>query len=207
MYSFILILFALLILLILGKSNENYDGRIKQIDTIEKCADIASSLYDVSAFGYDNTGNCYVSKTSLSRPPIQIHPYHNDFKITDIICNKLNYIRNNDDLRDKNNVISNRLYMCYLNDSKLRDDNYELIYFQKNIKAKKINREDISKLPYDKENMFKIDWAKNMEELNDIVYSNNTITWDPAVYSPDKVYDPYEAYIERTNAGGKCLST
>ena len=202
----VLILILIILIILLFKLNinvENYDGRINNINDIEKCANICSSLYDVSAFGYDSSGNCYVSKTSLSRPPIQNHPYHNNFKKTDIICNKINFIRIDRDLKDKNNVISNRLYNCYINDSTLRDSNSELIYFQKNKKALKINREDVSSLPFDKETMFRIDWPINRKELSDIdiTYKDNdiqNIEWVPAVESERKKIDPFESYIVST---------
>ena len=151
----IIILFIILLILLMKYNiKEEYDGHIRNINNIEDCANIASSLYDVTAFGYDISGNCYVSKKSLTRPPNQIHPYHNKFKITDTICNKINYIRNDYDLKDKNNLISNRLYECYLNNNILKDSNSELIYFQKNKPLKKINKENVSLLPYDIETMF-----------------------------------------------------
>ena len=208
----LLLFIIVLIILFLNNNIENYDGRIRQINNIEKCADIASSLYDVSAFGFDISGNCYVSKKSLSKPPIQIHPYHKNFKISDIICNKVNFIRNNDDLRDRKNVISNRLYYCYMNNQSLKDQNSELIYFQKNKQAKKINREDVSNLPTDKETMFKIDWAVNRKELSDIdiTFNNNNIkniTWEPAIYTKIKKDNPYEVYendLDFKNSYPKC---
>lgn len=197
---FIIIILILIILIFKLHINiENYDGRISNINEIEKCANICSSIYDVSAFGYDSDGNCYISKKSLSRPPIQIHPYHKNFKPTDIICNKVNFIRTEKDLNDKNNVISNRLYNCYINNSTLKDENSELIYFQKNKKALKINRDDITKLPTDKENMFKIDWPKNRKELSDIDITYNdkgikNIYWEPAIESKIIKDDPYKVY-------------
>jgi hypothetical protein len=199
----------------LSNSNniENYDGRISDVDKIEKCADIASSLYDVSAFAYDINGNCYISKTSLTRPPIQNHPYHKNFKSSDIICNKVNYIRTTKDLNDKNNIIANRLYNCYINDSKLKDSNSELIYFEKNKNKLKINRQDISLLPYTKETMFKIDFPTNRKELNDIdiIYDNNikNIYWEPAIKSQnikDNPYDVYENKFDFSNSYKVCKS-
>jgi len=198
----ILIIIILILIILVFKLNiniENYDGRVSDINGIEKCADICSSIYDVSAFAYDVSGNCYISKTSLSRPPIQIHPYHKNFKPTDIICNKVNFIRTDRDLNDKNNVISNRLYNCYINDSVLKDENSELYYFEKGKNALKINREDVANLPYDKEKMFKIDWPKNRKELSDIDISYNDkgikdIYWEPAVESKVIKDNPYRVY-------------
>jgi hypothetical protein len=198
----ILIIIILILIILVFKLNiniENYDGRVSEINKIENCANICSSIYNVSAFAYDVNGNCYISKTSLSRPPIQLHPYHKNFKPTDIICNKVNFIRSKKDLNDKNNVISNRLYNCYINDSVLKDENSELYYFEKDKKALKINREDITKLPYDKEKMFKIDWPKNRKELSDIdiSYDNTTIKdiyWEPAIESKVIKNDPYRVY-------------
>jgi len=197
----ILIIILILIILIfkLNITIENYDGRVTNINEIEKCANICSSIYGVSAFAYDINGNCYISKKSLSRPPIQIHPYHKNFKPSDIICNKINFIRSEKDLTDKNNVISNRLYNCYINNSVSNDGNSELYYFEKGKKALKINREDITKLPYDKEKMFKIDWPQNRKELSDIDISYNDkgikdIFWEPAVESKVIKDDPYRVY-------------
>lgn len=198
----ILIIIILILIILVFKLNiniENYDGRASDINGIEKCADICSSIYDVSAFAYDVSGNCYISKTSLSRPPIQIHSYHKNFKPTDIICNKVNFIRTERDLNDKNNVISNRLYNCYINDSVLKDENSELYYFEKGKKALKINREDVANLPYDKEKMFRIQWPKNRKELSDIDISYNDkgikdIYWEPAVESKVIKDDPYRVY-------------
>ncbi len=196
----ILIIIFILILFLFKNKYENYDGRISNINEIEKCANIASSMYDVSAFGYDSSNNkCFVSKTSLSRPPIQVHPYHSYFKPTDIICNKVNYIRRKEDLYDKNNVISNRLYNCYINDSILKDSNSELIYFEKNKPKLKIDRQDVTKLPYTDETMFNIDWPTNIKELSeiDIVYRNNKILdikWESPIDSIEKKDNPYELY-------------
>ena len=102
----IILLFVNLAKILDIKNNkENYDGRILNINSTEDCADIASSIYDVSAFSYnDDDKKCFLSKTSLSRPPIQIHPYHNDFKRTDKICNKMNYIRHSGDVKIDNST-------------------------------------------------------------------------------------------------------
>jgi len=170
------LLFIILILIIIFLLNysdtilnkkEYYDGIVRNITSIEDCADIASSIYDVGGFSYDpSNNNCYPSKTSLTRPPIQIHPYHNDFKTTDIICNKTLYAKNSE-LNFDNIIIGNRLYECYKNDSKIKDD-IDTYYFQKNKPKQLIIRQDIAGLPFTKHNFFRIDWPINKDEMNDI---------------------------------------
>ena len=164
---YVIILFLIILILLNFNEYENYDGIVKNIDSIEDCADITSSLYDVGAFAYSpDDKKCYPSKTSLTRPPIQIHPYHNDFKKSDIICNKTLYAKN-PEMNFDQILIGNRLYQCYNNNSKL-DDDYDLYYFQKNKKKQLITNQDVSKLPITKHNFFNIDWAINKDELNDI---------------------------------------
>jgi len=170
------LLFIILILIIIFLLNysdtilnkkEYYDGIVRNITSIEDCADIASSIYDVGGFSYDpSNNNCYPSKTSLTRPPIQIHPYHNDFKTTDIICNKTLYAKNSE-LNFDNIIIGNRLYECYKNDSKIKDD-IDTYYFEKNKPKQLIIRQDIAGLPFTKHNFFRIDWPINKDEINDI---------------------------------------
>jgi hypothetical protein len=144
----------------------------------------------VSAFAYSpDNKKCYPSKTSLTRPPIQIHPYHNDFKPSDIICNKTLYAKNPEMNFDKI-LIGNRLYQCYNNNSKL-DDDYDTYYFQKNKKKQLITYQDVGKLPITKHNFFKIDWAINKNELNDIDVKFNknnieSINWEPKIERKDE---------------------
>lgn len=190
-YKNIFIFILILILLLINFDEyENYDGIVKNIDTIEKCADITSSLYDVYAFAYSpDDKKCYPAKTSLTRPPIQIHPYHNDFKLTDIICNKTLYAKNSEMNFDQI-LMGNRLYQCYNNNSKLNDD-YDLYYFEKNKQKQLITYQDVGKLPITKHNFFKIDWAINKDELNDINVKFNkndieSIEWNPKIERKDE---------------------
>lgn len=202
-----IIILILIIILINFNEYENYDGIVRNIISIEDCADIASSLYDVSAFAYSpNDKKCYPSKTSLTIPPIQIHPYHNDFKQTDIICNKTLYAKNPEMNFDKI-LIGNRLYECYNNDSKIEND-YDLYYFQKNKLKQLITYQDISKLPITKHNFFRIDWATNKDEMNDIdvkIHKSksetesetiiDSIDWVPKIpriYTEEKIKYPNE---------------
>jgi len=193
------LLFIILILIIIFLLNYNdsvlnkkeyYDGVVRNITSIEDCADIASSIYDVSAFAYSTDDKkCYPSKTSLTRPPIQIHPYHNDFKLTDIICNKTLYAKNSEMNFDQI-LIGNRLYQCYNNNSKL-DDDYDLYYFEKNKPKQLITYQDVGKLPLTKHNFFRIDWAINKDELNDINVKFNkndieSIDWNPKIERKNK---------------------
>jgi len=190
-YRNIFIFILILILLLINFNEyENYDGVVKNIDSIEKCADITSSLYDVYAFGYaPDDKKCYPSNTLLTKPPIQIHPYHNDFKLTDIICNKTLHAKNSEMNFDQI-LIGNRLYQCDNDNSKLNDD-YDLYYFQKNKQKQLITYQDISKLPITKHNFFKIDWASNKDELNDINVKFNkndieSIDWNPKIKRKDE---------------------
>lgn len=212
MILIIIIIVIIILIVVMNNNRENYDGKVANISSLEKCANIASSLYDVTAFGYDVYGNCYVSKKSLTRPPIQLHPYHTNFKKSDIICNKINYIRNDRDLADKNNLIANRLYNCYINDTKSQDDNSTLVYFQKNKQALYINKEDVTKLPTNTETMYRIDWPTEKKELNNIIviYNNNEISdinWTPATITEPQIDDPYRVYdnnFDFKNSYGKC---
>jgi hypothetical protein len=169
-FNLIIIIIIIILILLLIKYNdkyETYDGVIHNITSIEDCADITSSIYETSALAYDpSNNNCYPSKTSLTKPPIQIHPYHNDFKITDIICNKTLYAKN-PELDFDEILIGNRLYECYNNESKIKDD-IDLYYFEKDKPKKLITYQDISKLPITRHNFFNIDWPLNKDEMNDI---------------------------------------
>jgi hypothetical protein len=170
--KYLLYIILILLVIYLLKYNdfnkyEYYDGVVRNISSIEDCADITSSIYDVGAFAYDPSNtNCFPSKTSLTRPPIQIHPYHNDFKVTDIICNKTLYAKNSE-LNFDQIIIGNRLYECYNNDSKIKN-NIDVYYFQKNKPKQLITRQNIAELPFTKHNFFNIDWPINKDEMNDI---------------------------------------
>jgi hypothetical protein len=207
--KYILLIFIFLIIFVLFKYNEYeyYDGIVKNIESIEDCADITSSIYDVSAFSYNpNDKTCFPSKTLLTRPPIQVHPYHNNFKLDDIICNKTLYAKNPEMNYDQI-LIGNRLYQCYNNTSKI-DDDYDLYYFQKNKQKQLITYQDIGKLSITKHNFFNIDWPTNKDELNDIVVKMHkikpeiqpktiidSITWEPKiqrVYTEEKIDYGYE---------------
>ncbi len=216
----ILILFIIIILLIKLKNHkENYDGVIRDIENIEDCADLASSIYDVSAFGYNEVDkNCYISKTSLSKPPLQIHPYHNEFKKTDKICNKYNFLRKSrEDITtsktNKNAMIANRIYDCYT-DKQNANENTIQYYFEKNKPAIIINNtEDLEKLSITEYNMFDIDWPVEKRELNDIdlSYSLNivdrneikreidNIKWEPKIKIGTPVKTPLDLYDDSGN--------
>lgn len=166
-YILLIIIFIIIFILIKYNEYEYYDGIITNISSIEDCADITSSIYDTFAFGFNKTDKtCFPSKTLLTRPPIQVHPYHNNFKLDDIICNKTLYAKN-PEMNFNNVLIGNRLYKCYNNKSNL-DDDYDTYYFEKNKEKKLITYQDINKLPITKHNFFNIDWPINKDELNDI---------------------------------------
>ena len=210
--TIIIILIIIIIFINLIKYKENYDGKLISIKSIEDCAEIASSIYNVSAFSYDPSGSvCFISKTPLTRPPIQIHPYHNDFKITDKICNKLNFIRDQKDTMNNNNLISNRLYSCY--DNTLKNDSITQYYFQKNKPKLLIKNQDPARLPVSKNNFFTIDYPKEKEELNniDISYKMETdnyinfnktiknISWKPSIMKEVKELNPLDVYDDTNN--------
>jgi hypothetical protein len=152
---------------ILFKNKENYDAIAKNIDNIEKCADIASSIYGVGAFGYNyDSQNCYVAKTSISMPVINTHPYHNFYKDSDRVCNKTLFMLNQNAIA-ADTMIGNRLYKCYNNKAN-QDHDYDYFYFEKNKPEKLITYQDPDRLPITYHNFFDIDWPKNKSEMNDL---------------------------------------
>ena len=210
-YIYLILFIILLLIFKLNSYKENYDGVVRDIPTIEDCADLASSIYDTSAFGYDAIdNNCYISKTSLTRPPIQIHPYHNEFKITDRICNKSNFLRKSteENITTKlksNTLIGNRLYDCYINRENANDNTIQY-YFEKNKPGKILNNSDLEKLSVTEYKMFNIDWPVEKRELNDIKdnYTVNSInkqeikkeindiTWKPKINIGTPIKGPLE---------------
>ncbi len=232
-YKIMIIIIILLLLFELKSYKENYDGVVRDIANIEDCADIASSLYDVSAFGYDPIdNNCYISKTSLTGPPIQIHPYHNEFKITDRICNKYNFLRKSrEDITTSksrtNSLIANRIYDCYINKQNV-NENTTQYYFEKNKPLKILNsNEDLEKLSVTEHGMFDIDWPIEKRELNDIdisysINSNkknetkrdiNYILWNPKIKIETPSENPLDVYTDKNNFNlfkidkNKCIET
>jgi hypothetical protein len=217
-YIFLLLLLILLLIFKLNSYKENYDGAARNVENIEDCADIASSIYDVSAFGYDGIGNnCYISKTSLTRPPMQIHPYHNEFKITDKICNKKKFLKKSDEKLTtselkNNSLIENRLYDCYINKENAYD-NITQYYFEKNKSKEIINNNDLEKLSITKYKMFDIDWPVEKRELNDIKVSYtidssnkknikkeiNDIIWKPKINIGTPIKNPLDLYDDTNN--------
>ena len=175
-FLFILLILLLILLLSTYNDKENYDSIAKNINTIENCADITSSLYGTTAFGYNKKNkNCYVSKTPLTRPVIHIHPYHTEYDVTDIVCNKTLFMNNQNNIA-QDTMIGNRLYNCYnINPRHYDDDtktktnnNNYLYYFEKNKPKKLITYQDINKLPITYHNIFHIDWPTEKSELNDL---------------------------------------
>lgn len=157
----------LLLIYTLSKNKENYDTITRNINSIEQCADIASSLYGTGGFGYNEKDkNCYTSRTSLSLPVIEVHPYWQNFKTSDIVCNKTLFMLNQLAIRN-DTMIGNRLYKCYNNKSN-DDHDYDLFYFEKNKPTKLITYQDIDKLPITYHNFFDIHYPKNKSELNDL---------------------------------------
>jgi hypothetical protein len=232
-YKIIIIIIILLLLFELRSYKENYDGVVREIPNIEDCADIASSLHDVSAFGYDPIdNNCYISKTSLTRPPIQIHPYHNEFKITDKVCNKYIFLRKSrEDITTSNtktnSLIANRIYDCYINKENV-NENTTQYYFEKNKPASILNsNEDLEKLPVTAHGMFDIDWPTEKRELNDIdiSYSINSVNkdeikrdiddiiWNPKIKIGNPSENPLDVYTDKGNFNlfkvdkNKCIET
>ena len=183
-FLFILLILLLILLLSTYNDKENYDSMAKNIDKIENCADVASSLYGTTAFGYNKKNkNCYVSKTPLTRPVISLHPYHTEYNETDIVCNKTLFMNNQNNIA-QDTMIGNRLYNCYNIDPRHYDDNDDnnnlkkktnnnnnnnyLYYFEKNKQKKLITYQDINKLPITYHNFFHIDWPSEKSELNDL---------------------------------------
>jgi hypothetical protein len=232
LYTFLILIIIIIIFFKLTTYKENYDGVIRNVSSIEDCADIASSVYDVSAFGYDPVdNNCYISKTSLTKPPIQIHPYHNEFKVTDKICNKYIFLKKSrEDITTNgtktNSLIANRLYDCYTN-TQNGDDNSIGYYFEKNKPAKLVDsRDELEKLSVTKHNMFDINWPTEKKELNDIniLYSINVdkkiinsdiynISWNPKIKSSPTLQNPLDVYSDKDNFNlfklnkNKCIET
>lgn len=232
-YKIIIIIIILLLLFELRSYKENYDGVVREIPNIEDCADIASSLYDVSAFSYDPIdNNCYISKTSLTRPPIQIHPYHNEFKITDRVCNKYIFLRKSrEDITTSNtktnSLITNRIYDCYINKDNVHENTTQY-YFEKNKPVSMLNsNEFLEKLPVTEHGMFDIDWPTEKRELNDIdiSYSINSVNknelkrdiddiiWNPKIKIGEPLKDPLDLYTDKDNFNlfkvdkNKCIET
>jgi hypothetical protein len=84
----IVILILLVILFLFKNKKENYDARISNVNNIEKCANICSSIYGCSGFAYNSSNNkCYVSKYPITSPPIP-SLYSNEFQKTNTYCNK-----------------------------------------------------------------------------------------------------------------------
>ena len=163
----ILLILIIFIIFILSKNKENYDTITRNIDSIEKCADIASSIYGTDGFGYNEQNkNCYVSKTSISMPVIEVHPYWQNYKTSDIVCNKMLFMLNQLAIRE-DTMIGNRLYKCYNNKSN-NDHDYDLYYYEKNQPKKLITYQDINKLPITYHNFFDITYPTKKSELNDL---------------------------------------
>ncbi len=209
-HKIIIMIFIVIFLLAYFRLTEReyYDGKVSKVKNIESCADIASSLYDTSAIAFDPSNNiCYVSKTPLTRPPNQTHPYHNDFKLTDVICNKTNFIRSARDIKDKNTVIGNRLYLCYNNNAQNNnntqnnnDDTFDQYYFEKNKAKKIITNQELEKLQTHDETMFRIDWPLEKAEIQDINIIHDkhvlkNINWTPATIIKQEELNPYDVYV------------
>ena len=198
MIIYVVIFIIIIIILYNNTDNitnkENYDSIAPNINSIETCADIASSLYGTSGFGYNETNkNCYVSKTPLTRPIIQVHPYHNMFTKDDIVCNKSLFMRSLSMIAD-NTMIGNRLYMCY-NKSNV-DDDYDKYYFQKNQEKKLITSQDISKLPITYHNFFEIDWPIEKSELNNLIVKLGSQNSKQDIRKLNKLNDANNLFID-----------
>uniref|UniRef100_A0A6C0EE84 Apple domain-containing protein n=1 Tax=viral metagenome TaxID=1070528 RepID=A0A6C0EE84_9ZZZZ len=161
-YIFIAII---LILLIINSSNkiENYDGRISNISSYANCADICSSVYKCSGFGYDDKEKkCYISQFPIFGQPIA-GLYRNEYKTSQQSCNKIRPIQNADGITDET-LVMNRIYSCADN----AIGNYEMYYFAKGKDPEKIQDPNITidKIKGNKYNMYDIDFPKTKVDMN-----------------------------------------
>lgn len=189
--QFFIIIILLLILFTFNNISENYDLIAHKIDTIEKCADISSSIYGIGGFAYNPINkNCYLSKTQVieprhflksnlkgmdlllsdSLPSIDNSPYYNLSKPNDIICNKQLPIINQKDINN-NTIIENRIYQC---------SNNTRYYFEKNKPLKKLVLQRNNILPITYHNLFYIDTnnitkPSQLHELNIEFGNRNTL--------------------------------
>jgi hypothetical protein len=164
----LLIIFIIFVFIFTNKC-EYYDAKSSNIQTIEDCADIASSIYSTAAFTYNpQSKNCFISKTQLTYPIIDDFPYQRFSKIDDIICNKRLPIINQKDIAN-NTMIENRLYECNHNNKYSNNRTAKTTYyFEKNKPIKEITLQRNNTLPITYHNMFHIDWPSRSSELNDL---------------------------------------
>lgn len=171
MYMLIILLILFIIIFIYIKLNrrEHYDARAVNIKSIEDCADIASSIYDVAGFAYNpKTKNCFISKTQIIYPILEDFPYQKLSNQNDIICNKRLPIINQKDIAD-NTMIENRTYECNHNDKYSKNRNAKTTYyFEKNKPIKEITLQRNNVLPITYHNMFYISYPIRSSELNDL---------------------------------------
>jgi hypothetical protein len=183
-YIIILIVFLINIYLYYKLKNnriEKYDGRINNIESVNRCAAICSSVLGASGFAYDPTTlNCYISKYPITSPPIP-SPYTSEYKFTNIYCNKFRPIVSEQGL-NTDAYVDNRVYNCYTQDAKDIGLKYMTETSTQNITNNKINL-----LKSDPYNLQKYDFGENLrgpltdikiDSQNNIKYSLNNISFD-----------------------------
>ena len=183
MYKYILGIFLIIIIIFLynNQKQEHYNLLTTNIDNIDKCADIASSIYGIAGFAYNpQNQNCYLSKKLVIQPKDLTKssivgmdlliddslsafnlPYYGLSNQKDIICNKRLPILNQKDITN-DTIIENRIYECDFNKFNKKFDANITMYFEKNKPGKELKLQHIYQLPFTYHNMFYID-------TNDIV--------------------------------------
>jgi hypothetical protein len=156
----ILILIVLIILFLFKNKKENYDARISNVDNIEKCANICSSIYGCGGFAYNSNNNkCYVSKYPLASPSIP-SLYSNEFQKSNIYCNKalpiISDISINNDL-----YVDNKVYNCYTQNAQ----DLGKKYYDFGKPEKQIYFNDLYGIKSEPYNIQKLEWPTEQVDL------------------------------------------
>ena len=156
----ILIVIVLIILFLFKNKKENYDARISNVNNIEKCANICSSIYGCGGFAYNSENNkCYVSKYPLTSPSLP-SLYSNEFKKSNIYCNKalpiISDISINEDL-----YVDNKVYNCYTQNAQ----NLGKKYYDINKPEKQIYFNDLYGLKSEPYNIQNLEWPTEQVDL------------------------------------------
>lgn len=179
--TIIIFLFIIIIFFLNNKKEHNkkehYDARILDVNEIERCANICSSVYGCGGFAFDsNNKKCYISKYPLTGPPIPSQ-FSDGYNKNNIYCNKtlpiLSDISINNDL-----YVDNKIYDCYTKNA----EELGKKYFDIGKKQTDIQTNDVYGLKSDSYKIQDITWPTSQTDIKfddlNYIYENNQVIYE-----------------------------
>jgi hypothetical protein len=186
----IIILIILVILFLFKNKRENYDARISNVDNIEKCANMCSSVYGCGGFAYNTNDNkCYLSKFPLASPVVP-SLYSNEFTKSNVYCNKSLPILSSEPINE-DLYVDNKVYDCYVREA----EDLGKKYYDFNKPGKQIYFNDLYGLKSEPYNIQKLEWPMKQVDLKFDDKFNLYYDTKDIVYEADNMNEYIGTYL------------